>query len=246
MLASMRRYCSGLLRRLEALRARRKRRYPRHPPEGTPAMARRLVHFWIVWSVLLLIHEGGHALVARHQGLDTERVTVGVGPALWRGTTAETELVLRLLPLAGLTEVRDTEPARDRASDWAEWSRHAGILSGGVFATLALVLLLAGVVALSERASGSRCVWGRIVIADAMVLSVFNLLPVPPLDGGRAMLSALSAWRDTPLSADALFWLQVGGFAVAVVPMALWTRWTGRIDAIAMRWRAPTQDSRRP
>jgi membrane-associated protease RseP (regulator of RpoE activity) len=212
-------------------------------------VARRLVHFWIVWSVLLLVHEGGHALVALRQGLDPERITVGVGPALWRGGPADAQFVLRLLPLAGLTEVRDPDAALNGASHirgWAEWTRHGGVLSGGVLATLTLVSVLAGVVATWERALRRRCLWGRIVIADALVLSVFNLLPVPPLDGGRAMLSAVSAWRGAALSADALFWLQVGGFAVAVVPMALWTSWTSRIDGFALRWRAPKQDSRRP
>jgi len=239
----------GFVSRLNALRGRPSRRVPRRPPIDWRALGRRLVHFWIVWSILLLVHEGGHAVAARRHGLDTERITVGVGPALWRGGSSDARFVLRLLPLAGLTEVRDPAATGSRpgqAGGWSEWVRHAGILSGGVLATLTLVLVMAGVVATWERAWKRRCLWARIVIADALVLSVFNLLPVPPLDGGRALLSALSAWRGDSLSADVLFWFQVGGFAVAVVPMALWTSWTSRIDSVALRWRAPKQDSRRP
>jgi hypothetical protein len=33
--------------------------------------------------------------------------------------------------------------------------------------------------------------------------------------------------------------VQVGGLALAIVPMTLWTRWTARIDAAALWWGAP-------
>ncbi|HJU64060.1 MAG TPA: site-2 protease family protein, partial [Gemmatimonadaceae bacterium] len=207
--------------------------------------ARRLAYFWLVWSGLLLVHEAGHALSALEQGLEVRRVTVGVGPVLWRGEHPEAQLVLRLVPIAGVTSVDaklDASPGAD-ADAWSEWSRHGATLAGGVIATLAAALALAIVVAARERRSGRRWVLARMVIADAVVLTVFNFLPVPPLDGGRAVLAAVSAWRGTPLSGDALFWVQLGGLALAVVPMTLWTRWTARIDALALWWRAPKRAS---
>jgi Zn-dependent protease len=86
-----------------------------------------------------------------------------------------------------------------------------------------------------------RWTWGRIVVADAVVLTIFNFLPVPPLDGGRAVIGAVAAWRGAPLPADALFWVQLGGLALAVAPMTLWTRWTERIDSVVLRWGAPAR-----
>lgn len=208
---------------------------------GIPRLVRRLLHFWIVWTALLFVHEGGHALVAHDQGLELRRVTVGMGPEVWRGSTDAAEFVVRLIPLAGITTFDGASGASVTGSNhYADGvGGHAAVLGAGIAATLLLAIVVAGVVAVRERATGRRSVWARAMLADAVVLSVFNLLPVPPLDGGRAALDVITAVRGTPLSGDALFWLQAGGLALAVVPMTLWTRWTARIDRVAMRWGAP-------
>lgn len=207
-----------------------------------PALGRRLLHFWLVWSALLLVHEGGHAYVGSRQGLDISRVTVGVGPVLWRGERGETELVFRLVPVAGMTTItdhRDADAGAAVSADRGALSPLLATLAGGVAATLAVALAVAALVVAAERGTGARWRWGRFVVADAIVLTVFNLLPVPPLDGGRAITGALAAWRGAPLSSDALFWVHVSGLALAIVPMTLWTRWTAVIDAAAQRWGAP-------
>lgn len=195
------------------------------------AGVRRFAEFWIVWSVLLCIHEAGHAILAHRQGLEVRKVTVGVGPVIREGHVGGTGFALRLLPVAGLTTLRGHGDAGRRAELVA--------LSGGVAATVALTLGLVTIAAASERLRRRRCLWARILIADAVVLSVFNLLPVPPLDGGRAVFLAVDAIRGAPLPSDALFWVHLGGFALAVLPMMLWPRWTRIIDRTALWWRAP-------
>jgi membrane-associated protease RseP (regulator of RpoE activity) len=213
----------------------------RIPAWRTPdlkSLARRLAHFWLVWSALLLIHEAGHALSAWRQGHAARRITVGAGPVLWREHVGSTEIVHRLVPIAGMTTLH--EPADPQSAiGWAAWRSELVTLTGGVVATLVLAVGLGGLVAARERRTGTRCVWGRVLVADAIVLTVFNFLPVPPLDGGRAVTSAIAAWRGAPLPKEALFWVQAGGLALAVVPMTLWTRWTARIDAAALWWGAP-------
>jgi membrane-associated protease RseP (regulator of RpoE activity) len=204
-------------------------------------IGRRLAHFWFVWSALLLVHEGGHAVSARRQGLTVDRVTVGMGPVLWRGERGDTDLVLRLVPVAGVTKLGDAGagvavPAPNAPDAWRAGRGQLATLAGGVLATLAIAIGIAGVVAARERVTRARWVWGRYVVADAVVLTIFNFLPVPPLDGGRAVVGAFDAWHGVPLSGDALFWVHVGGMALAVVPMTLWTRWTARIDTAAQRW----------
>lgn len=208
------------------------------------AIARRLAHFWIVWSALLLVHETGHALGAWHQGLEVQRITAGVGPVVWRGEHDGTEVLLRLVPLAGVTTFLPDTTATSASGahgnpGWGAWGSEVMTIAGGVLATLVLAVTMAGVVAVRERSTARLWRWGRYVVADALVLTLFNFLPVPPLDGGRAVIGALAAWRGVRLTGDTLFWVQLGGLALAVLPMTAWTRWTARIDALALRWGAP-------
>lgn len=218
-------------------------RLPRRVDAAT--LARKLANFWLVWIALLIVHEGGHALVARHEGLSVQRVTVGVGPVLWRGQSSDAELVIRLVPVLGLTTLDEpaalhpTAPRESVPPRFTTWVRELATIGGGLAATLALAIAVAGIVALRERVADRRWIWGRMLIADALVLTVFNLLPVPPLDGGRAALEGLVAWRGAPFASSTLFWVHAGGLALAVVPLALWTRWTARLDAFVMRWKAP-------
>jgi membrane-associated protease RseP (regulator of RpoE activity) len=234
--------------RLPSLPSMRRRRLDR---VRLFSFGRRLAYFWLVWTGLLLVHEGGHAFMARRVGVTVRRVTVGMGPVLWRGQLADTRLVLRLVPLAGVTAIDSplattgSSSRREAASPphrWDDWRREVAMLAAGIAATLLLATGIAALVVARERLTTTRWCLGRMLVADALVLTVFNFLPVPPLDGGRAALGAIAAVRDAPLAGDTLFWVQLGGLALAVVPMALWTRWTARIDALAMRWRAPGKE----
>ena len=167
-----------------------------------------------------------------------------MGPVVWRGEHRGTELVFRLVPLAGVTSLRmGNAPGSGRhapvASDWGTWGRELTIIAGGVVATLIFTVIVGSVVAARERTTSRTWRWGRYVVADALVLTIFNFLPVPPLDGGRVVVGALAAWRGVHLSGDALLWVQLSGLALAVIPMTLWTRWTRRIDTFTLRWGAP-------
>ena len=203
------------------------------------ALVRRLTHFWIVWSGLICVHELGHALAATWQGRAVQRVTVGLGPVLWSGRSGETEMVLRLVPVAGITRIAGAGASRRPDTSWSAWGRDLIALAAGVLATLGFGALIAAVVRARERHTQRRWRWGRYAVADAVVLTVFNFLPVPPLDGGVALLGAITAWRGAPLSGETLFWVQAAGLALAIIPMTLWTRWTSRIDRAAWNVGAP-------
>ena len=194
----------------------------------------RVVHFLVVWSGLLFVHEFGHAWMARRQGHSIGSITVGAGPEVWRGKPGGAELVLRLVPVAGYTRVSPTKLNRSTTL-----MGRGMIFAAGIAFTAVAAVLIVGLAMAWDRVAQRRCVWGRMIVADAVVLSVLNFLPVPPLDGGRVMLDVLTAVRGAPLSGDALFWTHLSGLALAVLPMTIWTRWTSRIDSIVMWWRAP-------
>ena len=214
-------------------------------------LARRLAYFWFVWSLLLLVHEAGHAIGARRQGLTVRRLTAGVGPVLWSGRYGDTDVVLRVLPVVGVTTFGSPSSqaganAAHAVADWQAWARELATIAGGVLATLALAVAMTVGVVVRERITATTWRWGRYVVADAVVLTALNFLPVPPLDGGRAVIGAVAAWRGVHLTGDALFWVQMGGLALAVIPMTLWTRWTARIDRLASRLGAPAAVTMKP
>jgi membrane-associated protease RseP (regulator of RpoE activity) len=201
-----------------------------------PRLLRRVAYFLVVWTALLAVHEAGHALTAWRQGHRVESVSVGIGPRLLSARIGGADVAVRLVPIAGITHVR-ADVGADRSTH--SLGRTLAVLGGGIGATLLLGAVLAGAIVWVERTAQRRWLLGRFVVADVAVLTAFNLLPVPPLDGGRAMLDVLATVRGAPLAGDTLLLVQAGGFALALVPMLFWTRWTARIDAAALRWGVP-------
>ena len=216
-----------------------RRRLTRPSFSSVQSFATRVVYFLLVWTLLLFVHEGGHALSAWRHDLHVRSVTVGVGPRVGSTQIGNTEWVLRVLPVAGMTNVGAVNPQHAAAGTAQATRVQMATLLGGIMATLVFGLAIAGIVFWRERVTGRRWLLGRFIVADAVVLTVFNFFPVPPLDGGRAILSAIAAMRGAPLAGDALFWVQASGMALALIPMTLWTRWTSRIDAVAAHWHLP-------
>ena len=57
--------------------------------------------------MLLVIHEAGHWLAARSQGVGVERLEIGIGPAIAGANLLQTRCVLRLLPFGGSVRLLD-------------------------------------------------------------------------------------------------------------------------------------------
>ncbi len=121
----------------------------------------------IAFFVSLLLHEYGHALVARREGMEIDGITLWLfgGVARFRG----------MFPSAG-----------------AEFR----IAIAGPLVSLALgvaFVLLAWLAGLPEAVDGVLAWLGYI----NLVLLVFNLLPALPLDGGRVLRAALWSARGS-------------------------------------------------
>jgi Zn-dependent protease len=135
----------------------------------------------------VLLHEFGHALVARRFGIETRRIT--------------------LLPIGGVAEL-ERSPDDPRAELWIAAAGPAVNL--GIAGALALVGFALGSFATGGLLSVvlSGLVWANLL------LGLFNLVPAFPMDGGRVFRALASKrvgqLRATQLAAKLGRYLAVG------------------------------------
>jgi len=126
----------------------------------------------LLLSVSVVVHELGHAFVARRHGIDVERVIVFI--------------------LGGYSEMN-----LDTARPEQEWMvAVAGPVSSGL---LGAALAAGAIVAPATGGLDSTLV--LLAVANGGV-AAFNLLPAFPLDGGRMLRSALVRRGRSPLLAE--------------------------------------------
>lgn len=104
-----------------------------------------------VLALLIIVHELGHFLAGRGQGIYVNRFSIGFGPALLSYKGEKTEYALRVFPLGGYVGFPDDDPESDIPKDDPNLLRNrpildraivisAGVLANLVFAYLVLVL----------------------------------------------------------------------------------------------------------
>ncbi len=67
-------------------------------------------------AVLIVIHEGGHFIVARLSGMRVDRFSVGFGPVLWSFTRGETSYQIAAVPLGGFVQIAGLNPGEEGIS----------------------------------------------------------------------------------------------------------------------------------
>lgn len=101
-----------------------------------------------VLAVLILVHELGHFVAARSQGIHVNRFSIGFGPILWKYQGTETEYAIRGFPLGGFVGFPDDDPDSKIPQDDPNLLRNRPILdraiviSAGVIANLVFAYLL--------------------------------------------------------------------------------------------------------
>lgn len=101
-----------------------------------------------VLALLILVHELGHFMAARLQGIHVNRFSIGFGPILWKYQGAETEYAIRGFPLGGFVGFPDDEPDSQIPPDDPNLLRNrplfdrAIVISAGVIANLVFAYLL--------------------------------------------------------------------------------------------------------
>jgi regulator of sigma E protease len=101
-------------------------------------------------SLLIVIHEAGHFLVARAFGMKVERFSVGFGKVLFSVKRGGTEFAVSALPLGGYVKIvgmapgEDVDPADPTLyANQAAWRRFLAILAGPGMNYLSALLLAA-------------------------------------------------------------------------------------------------------
>jgi membrane-associated protease RseP (regulator of RpoE activity) len=101
-----------------------------------------------VLALLIVVHESGHFLAARAQGIYVTRFSIGFGPVLWKYQGPQTEYALRAIPLGGYVAFPDDEDGNSIAADDPALMKNRPILdraiviSAGVIANLIFAYVL--------------------------------------------------------------------------------------------------------
>ena len=100
----------------------------------------------IIFSILILIHEFGHYLLAKKNGIGVIEFSLGMGPRLFSFTKGETKYSLKLLPFGGSCMMlgEDEDNSDEKAfNNKSVWARISVIVAGPIFNfLLAFVLAL--------------------------------------------------------------------------------------------------------
>lgn len=101
-----------------------------------------LLIFLLIFSLVIMIHEGGHFLMAKLTHVKVEEFGWGFPPKIWAKQFKGTLYSLNLLPIGGFVKLYGEEfdaPVKDPASFWNKRPSHkALVLVGGVLANLLL------------------------------------------------------------------------------------------------------------
>ena len=116
-----------------------------------------ILFFLIALGVLIFIHEFGHFIVAKRQGIRIETFSLGFGPCLIGFKWGETDCRLSLLPLGGYVKMLGEDPSEEGALEdprsfacKSVWQR-TKVVAAGPLMNLVLCMVLMPIVFMIGR-----------------------------------------------------------------------------------------------
>ena len=103
-----------------------------------------LIAFAFVMSVLVIVHEGGHFLIAKLFKIKVKEFAIGFGPTILSKQGKETKYALRLIPLGGFVSMLgENEKSEEEGSySKANIPKKMGILVAGGLVNVIFGLLI--------------------------------------------------------------------------------------------------------
>ncbi len=102
------------------------------------------ISFIIVLSILVVVHEFGHFIVAKRTGVRVEKFSVGFGPEILGVTKGDTRYSLSAVPLGGYVKLAGETESQDlKGEKWEYLSKSVGERARIIFAGPLLNYLLA-------------------------------------------------------------------------------------------------------
>lgn len=131
--------------------------------------------FLISWVALLILHEFGHALMARLLGWRVTLVSIGSGIVRARATVLGMPVEFRTIPLSGFVLPRPGNLVAPRLKQFLIFAAGPGI---ELFA-VALLIFLIGPDAILRRTPDVGLIASQSFCVAALFGALFNLIPFP-------------------------------------------------------------------
>ena len=162
----------------------------------------------LVFGIVILVHELGHYLVAKHNGIRVLEFSIGMGPAIWQTEKNGTNYSLRLLPVGGFVSMEGEDedgelledcvrqPEKEKASEQSYGSVEQNIPFPLARPKKRIAVLLAG--ACMNFLLGFLALWAvnaaSAVTGIALGLNLWNALVVGVLGLPGFVLLLLVQW----------------------------------------------------
>jgi len=92
----------------------------------------------LVFSIIIIIHELGHFLLAKKNGIGVVEFSIGLGPTIWGIQKGETKYSIKLLPFGGMCQMVGEDTDQDTLAENAfyskgVWQRFSVVFAGPFF-----------------------------------------------------------------------------------------------------------------